>query len=167
MNTLLQIITVIYLISTVVESDCPKGIDTCDWLNWKAWGSCSRTCGGGRQSRSRELCCKAELDFDECIDDCGIPRDSREYQGCNQICNNGAYCNGICNCPYYIYGRCCESGTSHYYAFRVILFRLFTTFRISENYFRLALNCKRKEGTDLNQCYDKNPHTHRKIQKAT
>ncbi|XP_071110876.1 A disintegrin and metalloproteinase with thrombospondin motifs adt-1-like isoform X4 [Haliotis cracherodii] len=91
------------------HGDCINNLNTCEWYPWASWSSCSRTCGGGIQTRTRSLCCKADLDYDACLRDCSLPNTGRETQSCNTDCQHGGtYSNGYCHCPPLRYGICCE-----------------------------------------------------------
>ena len=53
-------------------SDCPG-----NWSKWSSWDTCSETCNGGQQERTRM--CKSGFTFEGC------PGDSREVQFCNDF----------------------------------------------------------------------------------
>ncbi|XP_061172865.1 CUB and sushi domain-containing protein 3-like [Saccostrea echinata] len=82
----------------------------CRWADWMAWSDCSRTCGGGRRYRTREVWIrtdKCSLDFNNCAtDDMGS-----DYGDCNNICYNGGTftTSGYCSCVTGWYGSCCSN----------------------------------------------------------
>ena len=61
----------------------------CVWTEWGTWGSCSQTCGGATQLRSRRVMTHEENGGDSCTGD------SSELQVCGtENCPQGKY---ICN----------------------------------------------------------------------
>lgn len=81
----------------------------CRWNDWMAWSDCSRSCGGGRRYRTREVWIRTDkctLDFNNCAtDDMGS-----EYSDCNTFCYNGGTFSSYCACVTGWYGSCCSSG---------------------------------------------------------
>ena len=97
---------------------CDCSVDTCQWEPWQQWRSCNGECGGGSQTRLRELCCKSEFVrgrylTQQCLDDCGIKdwNDFYDYKLCTGQCyNRGKYNGLICDCRQGSTGNCCEYG---------------------------------------------------------
>lgn len=83
----------------------------CRWNDWMAWSDCSRSCGGGRRYRTREVWIRTDkctLDFNNCAtDDMGS-----EYSDCNTFCYNGGTFSSYCACVTGWYGSCCSSEVS-------------------------------------------------------
>lgn len=81
----------------------------CNWVTWMAWSDCSKSCGGGRRYRSREVSIRTDkcaLDFNVCAtDDMGW-----EFSDCNTICFNGGTFSSVCVCLIGWYGSCCSNG---------------------------------------------------------
>ncbi|XP_052789244.1 uncharacterized protein LOC128223855, partial [Mya arenaria] len=92
-----------------VSADCSDNKDICEWINWNPWNKCSRTCGGGTRQRSRSLCCKTGLSFDECLDQCGLVNTASDSETCNGICFNGGIFSSSCSCTDAFYGSCCQT----------------------------------------------------------
>lgn len=82
----------------------------CSWGNWMDWSDCSRSCGGGKRYRLREVWIRTDkcaLDFNNCATgDTGS-----EYSDCNTFCYNGGIFTSYCACVTGWYGSCCLSGT--------------------------------------------------------
>ncbi|XP_022330019.2 CUB and sushi domain-containing protein 3-like [Crassostrea virginica] len=80
----------------------------CNWVTWMAWSDCSKSCGGGRRYRSREVSIRTDkcaLDFNVCAtDDMGW-----EFSDCNTICFNGGTFSSVCVCLIGWYGSCCSN----------------------------------------------------------
>ena len=58
----------------------------CGYSNWGDWEECDRQCGGGSQSRRRNIVTEAGYGGIQCTDD-----DTVEYQSCNQQLCQGNY----------------------------------------------------------------------------
>ena len=112
----------IFLPDFFVAGSCVN--DICDWEPWESWDSCSQTCGGGYKMRTRALCCRSDIGFDKCVEECGLDSDdSSSYSSCNTHCSRGGsfkynhydirnyrYYYGSCRCPQAYTGTCCGSG---------------------------------------------------------
>ena len=62
---------------------CPVN---CKWGPYETWSSCSKTCGGGYKSRSRQVDTPASNEGQPC------KGDVTQIEACNtQICNKGKY----------------------------------------------------------------------------
>ncbi|XP_062601523.1 neurogenic locus notch homolog protein 2-like [Saccostrea cucullata] len=86
-----------------------QNIPLCGQLPWSEWGLCSRTCGGGSQTRKREVCGLQEWNEEDVEDQCGKPP-RLEYRVCNTNCfNGGIFADDICICYHGKTGRCCEN----------------------------------------------------------
>ena len=60
----------------------------CVWDDFGHWGSCSKSCGGGEQTRKREIKQKAAYGGDECVGN------ATETQACNEAeCKGNRYRN--------------------------------------------------------------------------
>ena len=71
-------------------------LDTCykGWNSWGGYSECSRTCGGGTQTRYRSCPCGGT---------------ESQSQSCNTHClNGGTYLTDICVCTPWRVGICCE-----------------------------------------------------------
>ncbi|KAK2178497.1 hypothetical protein NP493_541g01002 [Ridgeia piscesae] len=81
----------------------------CEWVSWNPWSSCSATCGGGRRTRDRSLCCSVDWDVDQCLAECGLSRSGFDDSStCNEHCTYGYYSSGRCHCSAGHYGSCCR-----------------------------------------------------------
>ena len=58
----------------------------CGYSNWGDWEECDRQCGGGSQSRRRNIVTEAGYGGIQCTDD-----DTVEHQSCNQQLCPGNY----------------------------------------------------------------------------
>ena len=58
----------------------------CGYSNWGNWEECDQQCGGGSQSRRRNIVTEAGYGGIQCTDD-----DTVEYQSCNQQLCQGNY----------------------------------------------------------------------------
>ena len=58
----------------------------CGYSNWGNWEECDQQCGGGSQSRRRNIVTEAGYGGIQCTDD-----DTVEYQSCNQKLCSGDY----------------------------------------------------------------------------
>lgn len=80
----------------------------CRWEDWSAWSTCTRTCGGGNQHRTRRVW---HYDKPECdgFEKCASNDMGWDFQHCNTICyNGGIYVSRYyCNCVNGTYGNCC------------------------------------------------------------
>ncbi|XP_048259497.1 uncharacterized protein LOC124148456 isoform X1 [Haliotis rufescens] len=112
--TLLLIIFIISTLSLEITSHCHPN---CAWLTPGDWSECSRTCGGGSQSRTLHLCCNHDESFDNCLQRCHSgsyasgPDDTR---ACNKICYNGGTYGDRCRCREGWTGTCCQEATCSY-----------------------------------------------------
>ncbi|KAH3713150.1 sushi, von Willebrand factor type A, EGF and pentraxin domain-containing protein 1-like [Dreissena polymorpha] len=85
----------------------------CYWGAWKPWSTCTKSCGGGYQQRSRSVW---KDDVPECdgFEKCASNDMGWDYQACNTHCfNTGTFMKtsdlyGNCVCPTGIQGTCCE-----------------------------------------------------------
>ena len=69
----------------------------CNWGNWNPWSQCSRTCGGGQQSRTRSKRNEASNGGMNCQ---GGTTENRACngQGCPQCCLLGIFCGSMGQC---------------------------------------------------------------------
>ncbi|XP_060571634.1 sushi, von Willebrand factor type A, EGF and pentraxin domain-containing protein 1-like [Ruditapes philippinarum] len=107
-------LTILYNLFLFVSLDCSGGVDRCEWVPWRAWSDCSRSCAGGTRKRDRYFCCKAGLEIRPCMTDCNMDYDYHsqffdESESCNTYCyNGGTYRNGYCSCTSRYKGQCCK-----------------------------------------------------------
>ncbi|KAI0221218.1 hypothetical protein LSAT2_027369 [Lamellibrachia satsuma] len=95
-----------FLIHKTESSPCPT---RCEWISWNSWSACSATCGGGRRTRDRELCCSVDWNVDQCLSNCGLSRSGfHDSSTCNEDCSYGDYSGGRCHCYSGHYGTCCR-----------------------------------------------------------
>ncbi|XP_060568382.1 sushi, von Willebrand factor type A, EGF and pentraxin domain-containing protein 1-like [Ruditapes philippinarum] len=101
-----------FIIKVELGGDCST---RCEWSGWSSWSECNRKCAGGHQKRSREYCCDAELEIEDCMAACGkdyntMRRGFRETKGCNEDCDHGGQFlfSGHCQCPARYRGTCCQ-----------------------------------------------------------
>ena len=102
----------------VIEAGKAPTWDECEcrWDTWEAWSSCTATCGGGTQKRSRKVW---NLNTPECegFEACATNDLGWQTQACNTQCyNGGSYVSigpyfGFCRCPDGKKGRCCQEST--------------------------------------------------------
>ena len=64
-----------------------------NWNSWGGYSGCSRTCGGGTQTRYRYCPCGGT---------------ESQSQSCNTHCLNGGTYSGICYCTPWRVGICCQ-----------------------------------------------------------
>ena len=87
----------------------------CSLSSWNAWSACDRTCGGGRQTRYRQMCSLPVMDFTQHVAMCDKKlSDFVEYKNCSQTCSeygNWSHESNKCVCDdASIAGRCCTIG---------------------------------------------------------
>ncbi|KAL4224568.1 hypothetical protein ACF0H5_015269 [Mactra antiquata] len=99
----------------LLREPCPSA---CTWLSWGSWDTCSTSCGGGVQNRTRSACCRGDATFNQCMIECHMLRsDAYMKRCCNTKCNNGGQwsyndrssCTGTCTCPNGYKGNCCQT----------------------------------------------------------
>ncbi|XP_052241042.1 signal peptide, CUB and EGF-like domain-containing protein 3 [Dreissena polymorpha] len=82
------------------ECNCQNGYygSCCEkYQSCGSWGSCTRSCGGGKQTKT---CRRYDNGWNEWT----------ESMNCNEFCYNGAsYRYGSCSCPSWRSGACCEN----------------------------------------------------------
>ncbi|XP_071081006.1 uncharacterized protein [Haliotis cracherodii] len=101
------------------NSACGTCVADCDWSVGE-WGECSRSCGGGNQTRNRTLCCHDNESTETCLDRCH----NKSYAGapdthrmCNNVCFNGGTFDGntgVCRCRQGWTSTCCQKVSSTY-----------------------------------------------------
>ncbi|XP_046580917.1 uncharacterized protein LOC124288444 [Haliotis rubra] len=116
MSTLLLIL----LISTLgIDSTRGTCVADCDWSVGE-WGECSRSCGGGYQTRNRTRCCHDNESSEVCQERCqsrpigDAPETNRP---CNKICFNGGEFDentGQCRCRQGWTSTCCQEVSTSY-----------------------------------------------------
>ena len=101
----------------VIEADIAPTWDEChcSWATWEAWSSCTSTCGGGTQRRTRSVWV---LNKPKCVElgagACATNDFGLQTQRCNTQCFYGgsfillgSY-YGYCRCPAGKKGNCCQ-----------------------------------------------------------
>ncbi|KAK3086698.1 hypothetical protein FSP39_022139 [Pinctada imbricata] len=101
----------VHVILMIIESEA--GIKStwhecgCSWEPWRSWSSCTRSCGGGRRQRDREV-----RVYDKCghFTDCATNDMGFDFSSCNNVCyNGGTYSIYSCSCRDGWYGSCCQN----------------------------------------------------------
>lgn len=60
----------------------------CYLTQWRNWGPCDKTCGGGIRTRYRQMCSLPVIDFAQHVAMCNRTlADLIEYENCSQICS--------------------------------------------------------------------------------
>lgn len=103
MKNLIYLPVIIYSILKYVNT-CGGGGGGCSARNcevsyWSSWGACDRSCGGGRQYRSRSVQRREECGGSGC------PSDLRQSQTCNTQC-----CPVDCQYSYGAWSTCSGCG---------------------------------------------------------
>ena len=110
----LPVFVCLLVYSLVTKADKAPTWDECEcrWDTWEAWSSCTATCGGGTQKRSRAVW---SLDTPDCegFEACATPGSGWQTQACNTQCfNGGSFISfgdyGFCSCPAGKKGICCQ-----------------------------------------------------------
>ncbi|XP_062596562.1 A disintegrin and metalloproteinase with thrombospondin motifs 6-like [Saccostrea cucullata] len=89
-TTWFQILSSTYVFTRlIIFFSFTKGHAERVWDDWESFGPCSRTCGGGVQSRQRS--CIYQRSRSGRKQSCGSAREEREYKSCNtQDCDEGS-----------------------------------------------------------------------------
>ncbi|XP_056023169.1 uncharacterized protein LOC130046342 isoform X2 [Ostrea edulis] len=94
--------------AVLIPKGC-KNVTVCDQLQWSEWTTCSQSCGGGSQTRKRDICGLPEWGEEEVEDRCWKPL-RIEHRFCNTEClNDGMYVGDVCTCKPGKTGICCEN----------------------------------------------------------
>ena len=111
----LPVFVCLLVYSLATKADKAPTWDECEcrWEMWEAWSSCTATCGGGTQERSRGIW---NIDTPECegFEVCATADLGWQTQACNTQCfNEGSFTSdgsyyGYCSCPAGIRGSCCQ-----------------------------------------------------------
>ena len=116
-STLFSFISVFFILSNnnsnaaYVCSHTPT-VKECDTGSWLQWSNCSRSCGGGTQTRSRKLCCPpAAKSYKQCAGICSKTLTSlTEQRTCGSNCYHGHFIasQNMCQCNANYTGTCCK-----------------------------------------------------------
>ncbi|XP_048259189.1 uncharacterized protein LOC125384307 [Haliotis rufescens] len=113
------LLLVFILARLAANSACGTCVADCDWSVGE-WGECSRSCGGGYQTRNRTLCCHDNESTETCLERChnksyaGAPDTHRT---CNNLCLNGGKFDdntGLCWCNQGWISTCCQEASTSY-----------------------------------------------------
>jgi len=97
------VLAVLVLYGNCEKTRCGNGILLGQWYHWRGWESCSRECGGGKQKRSRAVCCYTEGER-TCLKTHGKTYSGKyEYKGCNEFCYNNGTLKGKATLFYVMY----------------------------------------------------------------
>ena len=66
---------------------CIEPVD-CTWSNWTEWSNCSNSCGGGTQTKSREIAFSAENGGQDCIGNNIVIQNCNMNISCNDTRGN-------------------------------------------------------------------------------
>ncbi|XP_046559287.1 uncharacterized protein LOC124268356 [Haliotis rubra] len=104
----------IFIASTLgIDSARGTCVADCDWSVGE-WGGCSRSCGGGYQTRNRTRCCHDNESTEACQERCqsksvgDVPDTNRS---CNKFCFNGGTFDedtSLCRCKQGWTSTCCQ-----------------------------------------------------------
>ncbi|XP_046575805.1 uncharacterized protein LOC124283822 [Haliotis rubra] len=105
----------IFIVSTLgIDSARGACVADCDWSVGE-WGECSRSCGGGYQTRNRTRCCHDNESTKTCQERCqskSVGDVPETYRTCNKFCFNGGRFDedtGLCRCRQGWTSTCCQA----------------------------------------------------------
>ncbi|XP_046562578.1 uncharacterized protein LOC124271467 [Haliotis rubra] len=116
----MPILLLILLITTLgIDSACGTCVADSDWSVGE-WGECSRSCGGGYQTRNRTRCCHDNESTETCLERCqsrSVGDVPETYRTCNKFCFNGGKFDentGLCRCRQGWTSVCCQEVSTSY-----------------------------------------------------